>query len=274
MMIKKLYSDNSFLSFIQFGKTAFAFFVFIVVACFWACTDFAPLKFPSDEEIQQMQGSSSSSAVDFSSSSYGVSSSSSVVSSSSSNGVSSSSSVVSSSSSDNSSSSAEKSKCGDIPANSFCDSRDGKVYKWVNIGNQKWMAENLNLDTTDVKHHDEKYGMFYNWDMANKYCPAGWHLPSQNEWIILRNFIENNETNCSSNCAATATYLKEAGSNSFSALLGGYYYNSLESVDQFGYWWSSDNYSNDKAYAIVIGNLVSVNQTEDKSNFLSVRCLK
>jgi uncharacterized protein (TIGR02145 family) len=78
----------------------------------------------------------------------------------------------------------------------FTDTRDGKVYKTVKIGNQTWMAENLayknnggcwayNKDSLNVA----KYGYLYSYDTAKKVCPAGWHLPTDAEWITLTEFL-------------------------------------------------------------------------------------
>ena len=51
----------------------------------------------------------------------------------------------------------------------FCDG-----VKWKRIDIQNWMAENLNYGDTA-----------YSWNEAKTACPAGWHLPSKEEWDYL-----------------------------------------------------------------------------------------
>lgn len=95
--------------------------------------------------------------------------------------------------------------------NVLTDERDGQNYRWVKIGNQIWMADNLNYgqiinggkkqdDNKIVEKYcyDDKeencnvYGGLYQWKEIMDYsdepggiCPKGWHIPSIDEWEIL-----------------------------------------------------------------------------------------
>jgi uncharacterized protein (TIGR02145 family) len=102
------------------------------------------------------------------------------------------------------------------------DSRDGKIYKTVVIGNQTWMAENLNVSTfrngdiiSEAKTYEEWdragknkqpawcyynndskngaiYGKLYNWFAVNDprgLAPVGYEVASDNDYRILIDFL-------------------------------------------------------------------------------------
>ncbi len=68
-------------------------------------------------------------------------------------------------------------------------------YPTVTIGNQVWMAANLNAKNKNAYSYCydgdpvncEKYGILYSWEEAMKACPSGWHLPGKDE---METFID------------------------------------------------------------------------------------
>jgi len=153
---------------------------------------------------------------------------------------------------------------------------EGNIYNTVRIGDQVWIRENLKTtkynDNTDIpvvtdnitwtslatpacsryinigSYSDNKYGVLYNWFTVNtgKLCPAGWHVPDEDEWTALVGYMAEGN--------AAGGKLKEQGTDhwidpnlgasddyGFTALPGGFRTGSRSGsffgVGYLGRWW-------------------------------------
>jgi len=217
-----------------------------------------------------------------------------------------------------------------IVTGSFVDDRDGHSYKWVQIGDQVWMAENLAYLPSVNPPSDESnwtpywyvygyngslvneakaspryatFGVLYNWPAALTACPDGWHLPGDTEWEKLAQYVsiqkktygkysEDDWSAVGGHLKATGTiqdgdglWLKknprDKGTDDFgfSALPGGLRYlgGNFSYVGNYGYWWSSTEYSETHAWLRSLtygyGIFYRYNNFEKAFGF-SIRCIK
>lgn len=189
---------------------------------------------------------------------------------------------------------------------------DGNVYDVVNIGSQCWMAHNLK--TTRYRNgnnipnqtnqttwiglttgawvnygnntaNDATYGKLYNWFAVNdsrNICPTGWHVPSDNEFITLVDFL-GGQTVAGAEMKSTSSLWKSPnqGANNqsgFSGLPGGTrnYLGNFNWLTDFGYFWTSTENDATMARArnLSYSTTQSIRVNNEKKVGFSVRCVK
>ncbi len=193
----------------------------------------------------------------------------------------------------------------------FTDRRDGETYKWVRIGNQVWMAENLKTakysDGTSIPNVTDNgawvgltsgaycwynndinnrntYGPLYNWHAVNtgKLCPTGWHVPTDAEWTALSSFLGGESVAGGKMKSVTGWNSPNRGatnSSGFSALPGGYRFNNngtFNNVGNYGNWWSSsENGSSSAWYGSLYYDYANLYRYGNNKRFgFSVRCVR
>jgi uncharacterized protein (TIGR02145 family) len=182
---------------------------------------------------------------------------------------------------------------------------------WLAVGTQDWGKYNLNVGTmitgatnqTDnatlekycygnLESNCTTYGALYQWNEAMQYvvtegaqgiCPAGSHIPSDNDWKILEIQLgmSQAQADASGSWRGTdqGTQLKAGGSSGLNVLLAGYMLpgGSFNDLSSYNFIWSSSEYNFDtngawyryfgSGYATVFRNVA------DKSLGFSVRCI-
>lgn len=188
---------------------------------------------------------------------------------------------------------------------------DGNHYVSVIIGQQEWMASNLRsvhyndgtsiplvtesvdwkklttpaycwYDNDSIKY-SLKFGALYNWFTVatEKLCPAGWHVPSDEEWAILVQYA-GGDTIAGRKLKSTTDWYEEGnGTNDygFSMLPCGYRYDYdglFHDQGKNAYGWSSTSKSASHAwYRYMRYSMDDVYQYSDrKGDGYGVRCIK
>lgn len=171
-------------------------------------------------------------------------------------------------------------------AGNFIDRRDGRMYRWIRVGDQIWMAENLIYKSPDYSWAKEVYGYLYSWSEAKKVCPDGWHLPTDEEWKIIEGEIDSkyvkgdpiwDRVNKRGYDIGTKLKLKEG----FNALPSGgiLVYDAYYFGGDHYFFWSADEASSSGAWCRNTWKGGSSDKKLSRNNMkkkykMSVRCLK
>lgn len=201
---------------------------------------------------------------------------------------------------------------------------EGNVYKTVTIGKQVWMSENLKatkysngdlIGTTSGPWSDiskeitPKYQWVYDGKESNEsiygrlytlfavtdkrnVCPVGWHVPSRDDVMTLREYLENKKDFIGHAKPLASSYgwplstksgtigngPQSNNSSGFTALPGGYrdLHNSFNYIGIIGSWWCTTETFTDGADTYNLNNDSQyLGMGSDRGiKGLSVRCVK
>ena len=188
---------------------------------------------------------------------------------------------------------------------SIIDARDGQEYITVKIGDQWWMAENLaylplvnvssdgsdsepryyvydyeGTSVSDAKatSNYNDYGVHYNWEAAKAACPSEWHLPSDEEFTILTDYLGDDAGKKMKSTSGWYNNGNGDNSSGFNALPGGYrdYGGGFYRLGNFAYFWSSSPHESSIAWErhLYYNHDGVYRHIYYRRNGFSVRCIK
>jgi uncharacterized protein (TIGR02145 family) len=178
---------------------------------------------------------------------------------------------------------------------SFTDSRDGLSYGVIKIGEQTWMAENLNYATEGSACPDgdsrncKRMGRLYTWAEAKAVCPEGWRLPTKEDFEkliaeMLKDGVASSKGDAGAALKAKDGWFKKGNGSDilgFKALPAGYRSvdGKYDGIGGYAYVWSAtedDEFPESLAYYLFLSfssDAASLNAFS-KTDYRSVRCVQ
>jgi uncharacterized protein (TIGR02145 family) len=178
---------------------------------------------------------------------------------------------------------------------SFTDSRDGQSYGVVKIGEQTWMAKNLNYATEGSACPDgdsrncKRLGRLYTWAEAASVCPEGWRLPTKADFEkliaeMLKDGVASSKGDAGAALKAKDGWFKKGNGSDilgFKALPAGYRSvdGKYDGIGGYAYVWSAtedDEFPESLAYYLFLSfssDAASLNAFS-KADYRSVRCVQ
>lgn len=172
-----------------------------------------------------------------------------------------------------------------VKKNEIKDARDKQKYRTVVIDGRKWMADNLNykMPGSTCYREDEDncmvYGRLYTWEAAQKACPAGFHLPTNEEFESLW-IAAGGDFNAGYLIKANYGWSGETNGNDtlkFSAMPAGNMFDdgTYGNESKFAFFWSSSTEGSDASVWYLTSKSMGFSYMMKPKNFgFSVRCVE
>ncbi|SMG42568.1 fibrobacter succinogenes major paralogous domain-containing protein [Fibrobacter sp. UWB13] len=169
--------------------------------------------------------------------------------------------------------------------NEIKDARDKQKYRTVVIDGRKWMADNLNYSmpgSTCYREDEDNcmvYGRLYTWEAAQKACPAGFHLPTNEEFESLWK-AAGGDFNAGYLIKANYGWSGETNGNDtlkFSAMPAGNMFDdgTYGNENKFAFFWSSSTEGGDASVWYLSSKSMGFSYMMKPKNFgFSVRCVE
>lgn len=190
---------------------------------------------------------------------------------------------------------------------------EGQTYNTIEIGEQCWLRENLNVGTridgseemsdnntiekycyNNVSDNCDIYGGLYQWDEIMQYttqvgtqgiCPDGWHIPDNEEFLTLTTFLggysvaggKMKETGLQHWNSPNEEATNESGFTALGAGFKEFYGDTFRELGDSGRWWTSEAASGSNIrtwYLLNTTSSIYQSSMESKTKGISIRCIK